>query len=147
MEGDHENIGSLAAKKRGQEFGWSKVFEAAKAGDPSTYKKGSKAAKAFGVGVHALQDSKAHEGVKMDKHDIKKDMGQGKDGLNAYKNGMNITESAVLVVQMLNGNYSNVKDGTTIEISGMNSKQLSQLIDAALKSEKKVRFHNEYKDY
>ena len=147
MEGDHEHIGSLAAKKRGQEFGWSKIFEAAKAGEPDTYKKGSKAAKAFGVGIHALQDSKAHEGVKMEKHDINKDMGQGEDGLNAYKNGMSITESAVLVVQMLNGNYSNIKDGTTIEISGMNKKQLNQLIDAALKSEKKVRFTNEYKDY
>ena len=82
----------------------------------------------------------------MDQHDINKDMGQGEDGLNAYKSGMNITESAVLVVQMLNGNYSNIKDGTTIEISGMNSKQLGQLVDAALKSEKKVRFSNEYKD-
>jgi hypothetical protein len=147
MEGDDENIGSLAAKKRGQEFGWSKIFEAAEAGDLSTFKKGSKAAKAFGVGIHALQDSKAHEGVKMEKHNLDKDMGLGEEGLNAYKNGMKITESAVLVVEILNQNYSNIKDGTTIEISGMNKKQLNQLVDAALKSKKDVRFENEYKDY
>lgn len=74
-------------------------------------------------------------------------MAQGEEGLEAYSNGMNITESAVLVVQMLNGDYSNIKDGTSIEISGMNQKQLAQLVDAALKSEKKVTFKNEYNDY
>lgn len=45
---------------------------------------------------------------------------------------MSISESAVIITQMLNGNFNNVKDGTSLNISGMNKGQFQQVLDAAL---------------
>jgi len=124
-------------------FGWKKVFEAAETGTPDTYKDMSKGAKAFGVGVHALQDSKAHKGVKMKDHDLNKDMGRTEEGIQAWGQASSITESALVVVEILNNNFSNVQDGKVLDFSGMNKDQLKQVLDAALKADKNIRFVNE----
>lgn len=143
MEADGENIGARAAKIRGQKFGWSKIFEAASYGTPDQHTKGSKGGKAFGVGMHALQDSKPHAGTKMSGHSIQKDMGSGAEGFQAWQDAVGITESAVMITEMLNGNFSNVSDGTTLDISGMGQKEFSQLIDVLMKSDKNIRVKND----
>jgi len=130
MEADNEDIGSAAALKIGQEFGWSKVFESAEFGTPDKWTKGSKGAKAFGVGVHALQDSKPHNGKKMKDHSVFKDIASGKDGQKAYNDAVNITTSALIVVEVLNGNFSHVQSGTSFDLSGMSSEQKAKLLDA-----------------
>jgi RHS repeat-associated protein len=133
MEGDNETIGAEAARKRGQEFGWENIFKAAESGTPDKWGVGSAAAKSFGVGVHALQDSKPHNGTKMSGHSIKKDMAMGKDGKKAYDDAVKMTESALIIVEVLNGNFSHVQNGTTFDLSGMNADQKTKLIDALKK--------------
>jgi hypothetical protein len=144
MQADGENIDKVIATRRGQQFGWENIFEAAKSGTPDKYVKGSKAAKAFGVGLHALQDSKVHAGEDIREHNqhLETDMALG-SGFQSWHDATSLTESAVMVVEMLNGNYSNVQEGTTLEITGMNQDQFKQLVNAALKSKKNVRFKNE----
>ena len=132
MEADDESIGSVEAMQRGQEFGWNMIFEAAKTGSIEDWGKsiGSKGAKAFGVGIHALQDSKVHQGVKMKNHDLFADMLVNDKGIKAYGEAIKVTETAILVVEILNGNYKNVKSGTMLYLSGMNAEQKKQLLDA-----------------
>jgi RHS repeat-associated protein len=142
MEGDHEHIGYFAANRRGQEFGWKKIFEAAKQGKVDSYKKNSKGAKAFGVGLHALQDSKVHNGTKFAKHDHLADFG----GNVAEDQAKNITESALIVIEVLNGDFSNLKDGMELDISGMGRDELGTLIQSLLKSDAKdVKLWNKSK--
>jgi hypothetical protein len=133
MEADDESIGSDAARVRGQEYGWENVFKAAESGTPDAWSIGSDAAKSFGVGLHALQDSKPHDGTKMSGHNINKDMGRGREGKKAYADAMKITESALMVVEVLNGNFSNVKHGTSFDLSGMNEEQKKKFISALSK--------------
>ncbi len=71
-------------------------------------------------------------------------MAQGEEGAQAWEDAKSITESAVLVAQMMNGDFSNIRDGTTIETSGMGAKELVRLIDTVYKSGKNVKFVNEY---
>jgi len=142
MEGDHEHIGYFAANRRGQEFGWKTIFEAAKQGKISSYTKNSKGAKAFGTGLHALQDSKVHNGTKFEKHDHLADFG----GNAAEGQAKNITESALIVIEVLNGDFSNLKDGTELDISGMGRNELDTLIQSLLKSDAKdVKLWNKSK--
>ena len=122
MEADGESIGSGEARRRGQEFGWSKIFEAAEGGTPDKWEIGSKSAKAWGVGSHALQGSKPHNGTKMKDHSVPKDLASGAEGQKAYDGAVNVTTSALLVVEVLNGNFSHVQSGTTLDLSGMNGK-------------------------
>lgn len=131
MQGDHEYIGNVAAMRRGQEFGWKKIFEAVKEGTIGSYTENSKGAKAFGVGLHALQDSKVHKGVKFANHDHLADLGNNQ----AEGQAASITDSAIIVAEVLNGDYSNLSAGSTLDISGMGSKELKTLINAVLKSE------------
>jgi RHS repeat-associated protein len=133
MEADKDNIGSTEAMRRGQEFGWGKIFEAASYGTPDKWEKGSKGAKAWGVGSHALQDSKPHAGTKMKGHSAIKDAGLGEEGKKALNQANKITESALLVVEVLNGNFSHVQTGTTFDLSGMNTEQKTKLIEALKK--------------
>ena len=133
MEGDSENIGSQNARKRGEEFGWTNIFKAAKYGTPDKWEKGTEGAKAFGVGVHALQDSKAHNGVKMKNHSLLKDAKSGADGTKAYDEAVNITISALVIVEILNGNFSHIKNGTKLETTGMNAEQKKKLHEALVK--------------
>ncbi len=146
MTGDYEDPGNVSphdAKRRGQEFGWKNIFKAAESGTPDQYERHSEADIAFGDGFHALQDSKAHEGVKMKDHDLDKDMAKGKDGQQAFNNAMSISESALVVIEMLNNNFSHVVDGTVLDISGMNKDQFQQIKDAAFKSNRNIRFIND----
>lgn len=146
MTGDYEDPNDMwpqDAKRRGQEFGWKNIFKAAESGTPDKYEEHSDEDKAFGVGMHALQDSEAHEGVQMKDHNLNKDMAKGLEGTQAFDNAMSISESAVVVTEMVNNNFSHVKDGTTLNISGMNKEQFQKVVDAALKSKKNVRYVNE----
>ena len=65
MRADGENITNEAAMARGQEFGWNKIFEASseikKVRGMENLKKNSKGIQALGQGVHALQDTVAHQ--------------------------------------------------------------------------------------
>jgi RHS repeat-associated protein len=131
MEGDNEYIGYQAARKRGQEFGWRKIFEAAREGTIDSYLVNSKGAEAFGVGIHALQDSKVHNGVKFENHDHLADFGNNK----AEGQAMSITESAVIIVGILNGDFSNLKEGSQLDVSGMSAKEFSKLVNSILKSD------------
>ena len=133
MEADNDNIGAAEATRRGQEFGWKNIFIAAKSGTPDKWGYGSVAARAWGVGTHALADSKVHEGVKMKDHSISKDLAKGPEGKKAYSAATKITESALLVVEALNGNFSHIQNGTTFDLSGMNQEQKKQLITALAK--------------
>jgi hypothetical protein len=133
MEGDHEDIGYYAAVTRGQEFGWRKLFEAAKEGSIDSYKINSRGAKAFGVGMHALQDSKVHNGVKFKFHDHLADLGNNR----AEDYAKQITESAIIVMEALNGDFSHLKDGMDLDISGMGYDQYFDLVNTLLKSDLK----------
>lgn len=63
---------------------------------------------------------KAYEGVQMKEHDIKNDIGKGDKGPQAWDAATSISESAIMVVEMMNNNFSHIKDGTTLDLSGMN---------------------------
>lgn len=144
MTGDYENeMSKKEAQQRGREFGWKNVFKAAKGGTIDKWGRNSDEQKAFGVGIHALQDAEAHEGVQMKDHDLNKDMVKGDKGQIAFDKAMSISESAVLVTEMLNGKFDNIKDGTSLNISGMNKDQFQQVINSALKSKKNIRYVNE----
>ena len=43
-------------------------------------------------------------------------------------NAMQITKSAVLVIQILQGNFSNVVPGMTLNLTGMSSEQQQQVM-------------------
>ncbi|HWB28398.1 MAG TPA: hypothetical protein VG738_23160 [Chitinophagaceae bacterium] len=122
-----------AAIKRGEEFGWTNIFKAAKEGTPDKWNIGSVGAKSFGVGVHALADAMVHQGVKMKDHSINKDLALGKDGKEAYTKANGMEESALLVVEILNGNFSHFADAVTLHLSGMTDDQRQQVVDALKK--------------
>jgi RHS repeat-associated protein len=134
MTADHEkNISPQQAMTRGQSFGWSKVFEAAKEGNLDDYKVNSKGAQSFGVGIHALQDSYAHKGTTMAGHSLHDDM----DNLNpAQGDAFKITQSAILIIEAANGKFNNLKNGTTFDISGATEDQTNQIIAVLKKSGK-----------
>ena len=131
MQGDFESIGQKQAVDRGQRFGWDNIFEAAKGGTPDKWGTGSKEARAFGVGLHALQDSKPHNGVKIAQHSLDKDLLRNPEGKIAFKEAVSLTESAITVTEMLNGNFAHVSNGMTLNTSGMSKEQLQNVVKAA----------------
>ena len=144
MLGDYETeVQNKEAQQRGREFGWTNIFKAAKGGTIDKWERNSDEQKAFGVGIHALQDAEVHEGTRMKDHSIVKDMVLNKDGKIAFDKAKSISESAVLVTEMLNNKFDNIKDGTSLNISGMSNGQFQQVINSALKSNKNIRYVNE----
>lgn len=119
------------AMERGMEFGWSQIFASAKEGKLSDLRKNSKGIRAFGQGIHALQDAYAHRGTDMDHHDWKNDVfPSAKTGWTSdYQQAYGMTENAINVHNLMSGNFKDVKAGEggklTIEMTGMNESQVN----------------------
>jgi hypothetical protein len=147
MAADGENISANAAKVRGQNFGWGKVIqagnEAKKAGGIENLKENSTGIQALGQGLHALQDAQGHQGVNMANHSISDDITAPRSDI-----ALSVTESALIVTEVISGNGSHLTDGMSLNLSGTNTDQLKTImgaINSALqKSEKdniKINFN------
>jgi hypothetical protein len=131
MKADGENITDADAMARGQEFGWNKLFDAAneikKAGGIDKLKKNSKGIQELGQGVHALQDAVAHHGEDYAHHNLMDDMFPSSNTMNK---AIDVTVSALIVTEIMSGDYSHVKDGMTLNVSGMTANQLTSFLQS-----------------
>lgn len=100
------------AMLRGLEFGWKSIFES----------DGGKNIGKLGQGLHALQDAYAHKGAKTNDH-----LGKNSSSVFMLMNDMwgstreasEITRSALIVLEVLQGKKSNLKDGDHLNLYGM----------------------------
>jgi RHS repeat-associated protein len=133
MKADGENVTNEYAKARGQEFGWSKIFEASaevrSVGGIDKLKKNSKGIQTLGQGIHALQDAVAHQGTDMEHHSIWNDMRPSKKD---YNEATSVTEGAILVTEIMSGNSSHLSDGMSINVAGMNRKQFNTFLSTLI---------------
>ncbi|HEY4831119.1 MAG TPA: RHS repeat-associated core domain-containing protein [Waddliaceae bacterium] len=128
-------ISAEQAMYRGMHFGWDNIFSSAKTGKLKNMEIGSQAIEQFGQGVHALQDAYAHQG--------RADVGISHilDDRNEVNKGqaIEITRSAVFTHLLISGDFETlngkgIQDGSiSITTTGMNSDQISQVINAAKK--------------
>jgi len=129
MKADGENVTDEFAMRRGQQFGWGKLFAAAgkikKAGGIDKLRKNSKGIQELGQGIHALQDAVVHKGEDMNHHSTYADMSPTEE--NATK-AENVTLSAITVTEIMSGNYEHVTEGTNIDVGGMSKKQLNSFL-------------------
>lgn len=116
-------ISEQAAMDRGLAFGWDKIFESAHSGKLSELGENSSGMKALGVGLHALQDAFAHRGTSMANHNLRNDR------LGSQSEARSITKSAILVREILDGNFSNYKIGTKLDLTGMNANQKIDILN------------------
>lgn len=113
----------------GLKFGWDHIFKAAQFETSSDMN--SDFMRNFGPGIHALQDAFAHGGATMAEH-----LGPSKSTPGMIANDLagpsgdaaNLSESAGLVLQILKGDFTNVKAGMIINAVGMSSSQVNQLM-------------------
>lgn len=135
-EATHNLISREGAKKRGLQFGWDMVFKAAKMGSvgqlmSKAYKGDTEGMETLGQGLHALQDAFAHEGASWAEHSVPRDMLLE---LNNTQEARKITETAVTVVEILNGNFKNYFNkkgkGKEINLEGASAEQKQQVLDA-----------------
>jgi RHS repeat-associated protein len=131
MRADGENISNSDAMARGQAFGWGKIIDASaeikKAGGIDNLKENSAGIQALGQGIHALQDAIAHKGTDMAGHSVYNDMyPSSSDATKAQTAASN----GVIVAEVLAGDYSHVKDGMTIDLTGATSDQFKQIVSA-----------------
>lgn len=63
-------------------------------------------------------------------------MALGKKGKAAFNNAVGITESAILVMEALNGKFDNLQDGMNLDVSGMSGQQFLDTFNALLNSGK-----------
>jgi hypothetical protein len=151
MRGDRENISAATALARGQEFGWSKILEAAAAakdaGGIDKLAINSKGLEALGQGVHALQDANIHKGMSESEHGIGK--GIFIHDLNPTDAERGVAESrtmsALVVTEVLSGNYSHLTDGMKVDVTGTTKAQYSTIksaFQAAMKAQgiKRITF-------
>jgi hypothetical protein len=80
-----------------------------------------------------LQDAEAHGGVKMEDHFVFNDI------FGNTSKAYDMTSSALIVGEVLSGDYSNLKDGMTINFTGT-SKQQYIKIKAAFQKAVKLRW-------
>ncbi|MCC6401606.1 MAG: hypothetical protein IT227_12655 [Flavobacteriales bacterium] len=128
MRSDAEASGGMTpeqATQRGLEYGWGKIFacqgEALNALD-------------LGQGLHALQDAEAHFGASTNEHlglnlsslwHVAYDSGKrGGDQLDGAKS---LTESAVRVMEIMNGGTALLKDGVQLNLRGTSVEQRGQI--------------------
>jgi hypothetical protein len=137
MKADKENISNEAAMKRGQEFGWKNIIDAAKDvkkfGGIDKLPENSLGLQSLGQGLHALQDAVAHKGTDMDNHSVPNDMSPTPAD---YMKAFNITESAVIAVESLSGNYQHLGTGMTLNFEGMSASQLKTVTSSLLQGMK-----------
>lgn len=123
MMSDEEAEGGMThgeSMQRGLEFGWGNIF---------TQKDGEDLGK-LGQGLHALQDAYAHKGASTEEH-LGTNLSSAKmvwnDMYGNTDNARLITESAGIVLQLFNGNSTSLKNGMTLDFSGMSDKQLNSV--------------------
>jgi RHS repeat-associated protein len=130
--GAEGGISAEAATQRGREFGWGKVFDAAGSGTKlGDLEKNSEAIQNLGQGLHALQDSYAHQG--------RSDVGAGHIWNDFHGNTASsqaITGSAVTVYKLLTNDFdgikTNKKGGLSLTVTGMTGEQKSKVLEKAL---------------
>jgi hypothetical protein len=124
MMSDAEAAGGMTeeqATNRGLKFGWDNIF----ASD------GGKDLGKLGQGLHALQDAIAHQGAKTNDHLGWNISSAGKFYNDLYgdtKQASSLTRSALMVVDLLNGKKVNLKDGESLNVTGMSSGQFQQVM-------------------
>jgi RHS repeat-associated protein len=138
MKADGENVSDEFAMRRGQEFGWGRLFEAAaeikKSGGIENLKANSKGIQALGQGIHALQDAVAHRGVDMAHHNISNDMNPSvEETFRAFE----VTRSAFLVTEIMSDNYKHLGNSISIDVDGMTGNQFGQFMQALIKGMEK----------
>jgi RHS repeat-associated protein len=118
------------ARLRGLKFGWDNVFEAAKAGGIDDIYRNQGAKEHFGIGIHALQDAYAHQGASWQEHSTSNDV------FGTTSQAADITESAIVVIEILNGNFENYFDrrgrGMSLNLEGMGADQKLKVIGALI---------------
>lgn len=128
MKASHEDISDEEAMFRGQRFGWEKIFEAAdaaeQAGGLDKLQKNSEGMEDLGQGIHALQDAIAHQGVNMDNHSVYNDMYPSNNDIGST---MHVTKSAIIAIEVLTGNYDNLTDGMTLDLTGTTLEQYNKI--------------------
>jgi RHS repeat-associated protein len=129
-EAQQGTISENDATLRGQEFGWSKIFESASQGKLEDLKINSSGIQAFGQGIHALQDSWAHHGTDINHHESYNDSYPSAATAEA---ALIITKTAIQVHSLLSGDFKRVKtmDGAVHldDIGGMSSNQFELLMN------------------
>ena len=142
MKANGETVSDEFAMRRGQEFGWSKIFEAAnevkKVGGLNNLKKNSKGIEALGQGIHALQDAVAHHGEDLSHHSLSADIYPSNE---TESKALKITTGAILVTEIMSGNNSHISSDMSINVSGMSNQQLGTFMQSLLKgmNEKNVK--------
>ena len=125
-------ISAEDAMKRGFEFGWNKIFEAAESGVKlNDLQKNTTSIQSLGQGLHALQDAYAHKG----RHDVGAEH-IWNDFHGNTANAYGISSSAINVYKLLTKDFEGLKtndDGSSIsfDVSGMSATQKSNVIEKA----------------
>lgn len=124
-----EGMTQTQAMERGLQFGWDNIFESVASKDGENLGK-------LGQGIHALQDAVAHRGVNTSRH-LNYNLSSFKkfatDMYGSNFEAANLTRSALIVVDVLKGKKSNLKDGDKLDLRGMSGGQLNQFMQALVK--------------
>jgi len=110
------------AMQRGLSFGWSNIFAQQKGEDIGK----------LGQGLHALQDAYAHQGASTNEHLGLNTSSVGMVWNDMYGNTSKadlISQSAVAVVGIFNGNTEGLSNGMRMDFSGMSKKQLGTVTE------------------
>lgn len=110
------------AMQRGLRFGWDNIFSQKNKIDFGK----------LGQGLHALQDAYAHKGIHEKAH-----VGKSPttpyyllhDYLGDTSQAELITKTAGIILNLFEGDASNIKNGTKLDFNGMSKKQLKQTQD------------------
>jgi hypothetical protein len=92
-----------------------------------------------------LQDAIAHKGVSTNGHlgfNLSSFMKLATDMYGSKSEAANLTRSALIVVDVLKGNQSNLKDGDNLDLRGMSSGQTIQFLQALIKQGFAGTIHN-----
>jgi autotransporter translocation and assembly factor TamB len=118
-----------------REFAWDKIYESAGLGSIESFKAKDKGLEALGMALHALEDIERHKGAvygkgKANQHSLTKDVYPDAGEIN---NSVASVTNALIVHQVLNGNFKNAQIGTKIDIKGMTGNKLEILKSAVTK--------------
>jgi len=126
-EAENRTISAEEATARGRRFGWGKIFES---GNLNSLTKNSKGIKAFGQGIHALQDAFAHKG----RSDVNAQHLLN-DRIGSTKDSENVSQTVVTVHNLLSENWTALdKTGISLtNLEGISKRQFSQVLSQIAK--------------
>ena len=130
MRASGEAISAGQAMMRGLNFGWSKIFNASKKSSLSDLEVNSEAIQDLGQGLHALQDAYAHKGASMTQHFYTHPEYNLNDLYGNTTKAQRITNSAMIVYEILRGSYGGLSDGLTLDLTGMSATHQKRVVDA-----------------